>query len=92
MGSLARALGIVDRIGVAAGWVAAACLVALTALMFGEITTRALSRVLSFMPATIPVAWEYASYLMGAAFMFGAATTLRHGGHIRVGILPQTLP
>jgi hypothetical protein len=26
---------------------------------------------------TVPVAWEYGSYLMAAAFTFGAAMTLR---------------
>jgi TRAP-type C4-dicarboxylate transport system permease small subunit len=82
----------VDAIGIAAGWVAAACLASLTLLMFGEIFTRLMSRIFPNVPATIPIAWEYSSYLMGAAFMFGAATTLRTGGHIRVGILPQSLP
>ncbi|MEM6743522.1 MAG: TRAP transporter small permease [Pseudomonadota bacterium] len=91
-GPLLRILGAVDAVGVAAGWAAAACLACLTLLMVGEIGTRALSRVVPAVPATIPIAWEYSSYLMGAAFMFGAATTLRTGGHIRVGILPQALP
>jgi TRAP-type C4-dicarboxylate transport system permease small subunit len=38
-------------------------------------------------PADIPVAWEYSSYLMAATFTFGAAMTLRAGGHIRVTLL-----
>lgn len=91
-GLLTRVVSGVDAIGVAAGWVAAACLACLTLLMAGEIFVRLMSRVFPEVPATIPIAWEYASYLMGAGFMFGAATTLRTGGHIRVGILPQTLP
>ena len=92
MGPLARVLAVVDGVGVAAGWVAAAFLVGLTLLMASEITVRALSNVIPGIPATIPVAWEYSSWLMGNAFMFGAANTLRTGGHIRVGILPQALP
>ena len=39
------------------------------------------------MPADIPVAWEYSSYLMAACFTFGAAMTLRAGGHIRVTLV-----
>ena len=39
------------------------------------------------MPAHIPVAWEYSSYLMAATFTFGAAMTLRAGGHIRVTLV-----
>jgi TRAP-type C4-dicarboxylate transport system permease small subunit len=38
-------------------------------------------------PADIPVAWEYSSYLMAATFTFGAAMTLRAGGHIRVTLI-----
>lgn len=91
-GPLARVLAAADGAGVAAGWVAAAFLVALTLLMAGEIAVRALSNVFPAVPATIPVAWEYSAWLMGNAFMFGAANTLRTGGHIRVGILPQALP
>lgn len=89
---LQRVLGAVDAIGVAAGWIAAACLLALTLLIAAEIATRGLSRVVPGWPATTRIAWEYSAYLMGNAFLFGAAPTLRRGGHIRVGILPQMLP
>jgi TRAP-type C4-dicarboxylate transport system permease small subunit len=43
-------------------------------------------------PADIPVAWEYSSYLMAASFTFGAAMTLRAGGHIRVQLVLGRLP
>jgi TRAP-type C4-dicarboxylate transport system permease small subunit len=69
------------------GWMGAACLVALTCLMLGEVLVRALSDVFPWVPADIPVAWEYSSYLMAAAFTFGAAMTLRAGGHIRVTLV-----
>ena len=77
----------IERLGRLDGWIGAACLVALTLLMLAEITVRALSNFVSWVPADIPVAWEYSSYLMAACFTFGAAMTLRAGGHIRVTLV-----
>lgn len=77
----------IDRLGRLDGWIGAACLVTLTLLMLAEITVRALSNFISWVPADIPVAWEYSSYLMAACFTFGAAMTLRAGGHIRVTLV-----
>lgn len=69
------------------GWLGVLCLVSLTALMIAEVVVRALSNVIPWVPADIPVAWEYSSYLMAACFTFGAAMTLRAGGHIRVTLV-----
>ena len=80
-------LDAIDRLGRIDGWIGAACLVALTLLMLAEITVRALSNFFPWVPADIPVAWEYSSYLMAACFTFGAAMTLRAGGHIRVTLV-----
>ena len=77
----------IERLGRLDGWIGAACLIALTSLMLAEITVRALSNFISWVPADIPVAWEYSSYLMAACFTFGAAMTLRAGGHIRVTLV-----
>lgn len=77
----------IDTMGRLDGWMGAACLVALTCLMLGEVAVRALSDIFPWVPADIPVAWEYSSYLMAAAFTFGAAMTLRAGGHIRVTLV-----
>ena len=55
--------------------------------MLAEVLVRALSNVFPWVPADIPVAWEYSSYLMAATFTFGAAMTLRAGGHIRVTLV-----
>ena len=77
----------IERLGRLDGWIGAACLVTLTLLMLAEITVRALSNFISWVPADIPVAWEYSSYLMAACFTFGAAMTLRAGGHIRVTLV-----
>src|SRR3954449_5460420 len=88
-------LDAIEKLGRLDGWIGAACLVSLTLLMLAEITVRALSNVIEWVPADIPVAWEYSSYLMAACFTFGAAMTLRAGGHIRVTLVlarvsPQT--
>ena len=84
---LRQMLDFVDRLSRLDGWLGAACLSALTLLMLANITVRALSNVIPWLPADIPVAWEYSSYLMAATFTFGAAMTLRAGGHIRVSLV-----
>jgi TRAP-type C4-dicarboxylate transport system permease small subunit len=77
----------IDTLGRLDGWLGALCLAALTCLMLAEVAVRALSDFIPGVPADIPVAWEYSSYLMAAAFTFGAAMTLRAGGHIRVTLV-----
>lgn len=89
---LRRLLAVIDRLSRLDGWLGAACLVALTALMLANIALRALSNLLPWLPADIPVAWEYSSYLMAATFTFGAAMTLRAGGHIRVVLILAHVP
>lgn len=89
---LRRLLALIDRLSRLDGWLGAACLAALTALMLANIAVRALSNVLPWVPADIPVAWEYSSYLMAATFTFGAAMTLRAGGHIRVVLILAHVP
>lgn len=84
---LRRLLDGLERLARLDGWLGALCLVALILLMLAEIIVRALSNVLPFVPADIPIAWEYSSYLMAACFTFGAAMTLRAGGHIRVTLV-----
>src|SRR6267154_3990627 len=82
----------IDRLGRLDGWIDGGCLIALTILMLGEIGTRFLSGFLPFFPPSLSIAWEYSSYLMAACFTFGAAMTLRAGGHIRVGLLLKNAP
>ena len=82
--------GLLDGIDVLSrldGWLGVLCLASLTALMIAEVALRALSNIFESVPADIPVAWEYSSYLMAACFTFGAAMTLRAGGHIRVTLV-----
>jgi TRAP-type C4-dicarboxylate transport system permease small subunit len=80
-------LDAIDTLGRLDGWMGAACLAALTCLMLGEVLVRALSDIFPWVPADIPIAWEWSSYLMAATFTFGAAMTLRAGGHIRVTLV-----
>jgi len=80
-------LKAIDRLGRLDLWLGAACLLALAALMLSEVFARSLSNFAGIGPGVVPNAWEYSSYLMAAAFTFGAAMTLRAGGHIRVTIL-----
>lgn len=77
----------IDTLSRLDGWLGAGCLVTLTGLMLAEVAVRALSNLFPSVPADIPVAWEYSSYLMAATFTFGAAMTLRAGGHIRVTLV-----
>jgi TRAP-type C4-dicarboxylate transport system permease small subunit len=79
-----KLLTIIDRLAKLDGWLGALCLVLLCLLMISGIVVRTLSTVVHWMPKDIPIAWEYSSYLMAVTFTFGAALTLRAGGHIRV--------
>lgn len=77
----------IERLSRWDGWVGVACLAILIALMVCELAVRALSSVFPALPGGLPHTWEYCSYLMAASFTFGAAMTLRTGGHIRVQLL-----
>lgn len=84
---LDRFLSAVDRLCRLDGWLGALCLTAMTCLILAEVFVRFVSNFVPWFPSHIPVAWEYGSYLMAAAFTFGSAMTLRSGGHIRVNLL-----
>jgi TRAP-type C4-dicarboxylate transport system permease small subunit len=78
LAAVLRAIDALSRLG---GYLGAACLFGLTLLILTEIAAR------NLIGRDIRIAWEYSSYLMGAGFLFGAAVTLRAGGHIRVALL-----
>jgi TRAP-type mannitol/chloroaromatic compound transport system permease small subunit len=80
-------LRAIETLTLVDGWMGIVCLASLILLMLATLTIRALSHVIPGIPGDIPVAWEYCSYLMGACFTFGAALTLRTGGHIKVNLL-----
>ncbi len=83
---IATFLRQIDRLATWAAALAAACLLLMAILMMGEVIARsALSQSLVF-------SWEFSGYLMGATFLFGAAYTLRSGGHVRVSLLAEHVP
>lgn len=85
-------LSIIDKLGFAGGILAALCLAGLTGIILLEIVVRLLSNVVAGMPSGVPGAWENSAFLMGIAFMSGAAMTLRAGAHIRVSVLLAQVP
>ena len=85
------ALNCVDRLTRLDGWLGALCLAALTGFMIVGMTIRMLAGFVMWLPPDLPIAWEYSSYLMAATFTFGAAMTLRCGGHIRVRMILSRL-
>ena len=87
-----KVLAAIDKLAKLDGWLGALCLVLLCSLMIAGIIIRTLSTVVNWLPKDIPIAWEYSSYLMAVTFTFGAALTLRAGGHIRVKLLLSNAP
>ena len=85
-------LSAIDKLGFAGGIIAAVSLLALTCIILLEIVVRLLSNFVSGLPAGVPGAWENSAFLMGIAFMSGAAMTLRAGAHIRVSVLLAQVP
>ena len=86
-GPLATLYRIADGLALAAAFLAAACIVALTCLILVEMGVAFVARFIPAMPAGIGIGWEYSAYLMGGAFMLGAGMTLRAGQQIRVELL-----
>ena len=70
-------LTVIDRLSEAAAIAAAIMMVAIVAMMLGEIGARVFRQ-------TLPFAWEYGAYLNGAIFFLAAAYTTRTAGHIKV--------
>ena len=58
----------------------------MTGLMLAEVVAR------NVFVQSLTFSWEFSGYLMGATFFFGAAYTLRSGGHVRVSLLAESLP
>lgn len=83
---IAAILRYIDRLANWAAALAAACLLVMAALMLGEVVAR------SAFAQSLVFSWEFSGYLMGATFLFGAAHTLRSGGHVRVSLLAEHMP
>ena len=74
-------LKFVDGLARLSAWVAAALLAVLAVLGMAEILSRALFNY------SIPIAFEYSSYMLAFIMFGGSAWALREGGHIRVTLI-----
>jgi C4-dicarboxylate transporter DctQ subunit len=78
---LGRVLDAIDGLSMAGAWAAVFCILAILALIAGEVAARNLFNY------SIHFAWEFSAYFMGATFMLGAGYALRAGAQIRVNVL-----
>lgn len=83
---IAAILRLIDRLAIWAAALAAAFLLLMSVLMLAEVVAR------SAFAQSLVFSWEFSGYLMGAVFLFGAAYTLRSGGHVRVSLLAEHVP
>jgi C4-dicarboxylate transporter, DctQ subunit len=83
---LGRALAAIDALSMAGAWAAVFCIVAILALIVGEVAARNLFNY------SLDFAWEFSAYFMGATFLLGAGYALRAGAQIRVNILITGVP
>ncbi|MEQ8246162.1 MAG: TRAP transporter small permease [Alphaproteobacteria bacterium] len=74
-------LKAVDGLTRLSAWIAAALLAILALLGMAEILSRALFNY------SIPIAFEYSSYMLAYIMFGGSAWALREGGHIRVSLI-----
>lgn len=72
-------------------WLSVLCLVALLATVLLQVAAALASTALPQLLRWTSASWEYAGYLMGAAFVLAMPATLRAGGHIRVTLLRDHL-
>lgn len=76
---------LLDKLYLAAGILAALCLIAILSLIVLQMTARWTGEV-------FPGAPNYAGYAMAAASFFAFANALNRGAHIRVSILLNAVP
>lgn len=78
-------LRAIDRVCLASAWVAAILLAVMALLGMAEILSR------WWFNYSIPIAFEYSSYMLSFILFGGSAWALRDGGHIRVSLILQPL-
>ena len=81
-----RILDGIDQLAEWGAWASVACILGILVLIAGEVAARNILNV------SLDFAWEFSSFLMGAAFMLGAAYSLRSGSQIRVMALLDNVP
>lgn len=74
-----------DRIYEGAGYLAGACIVAITIMILVQIVAR-------WFGVIVPSTEDFSGYLLAATSFLALAHTFRHGGHIRVTLLIHRLP
>lgn len=79
-------LDAVDELSLWGAWAAAFCIVSILGLIVAEVAAR------NFLNVSLYFAWEFSAYFMAAAFLLGAAYTLRAGAQIRVNVLLENVP
>ena len=75
----------------AAGWLAAGCILAIAVLVTAQISLNLVTRVFG-VPLTIPSYADFSGFLLAAASFLAAPWTMRSGGHIRVSLVTSRLP
>ncbi len=82
-----------DRLYLAAGIAAGACIAAICLLVAAQIALNGLGRAFpGTVPTTIPSYADFAGYLLAGATFLALAHTLRAGGHVRVTLVTGRLP
>lgn len=86
-----------DRLYLASGWIAASFLLAIFAVVLGQVLLNLIDVLLRWtlgkpVGLLIPSYAEFAGFFLGAASFFALAYTLKQGGHIRVTLVIQHLP
>lgn len=84
---------ILDGLYDGAGWLAACAILLICAVVTAQVGLNVLSRVAGTgANFTIPSYADFAGFALAAATFLAAASTLRHGVHIRVNLLVRKLP
>lgn len=78
-------IGAIDQLTAAGNVLAGLSLLAIFALIAGEILMRNLIGV------SLSFSWDVAAYLMAACFMLAAASALKSGSHVRVTVISEML-
>ena len=81
---------VLDRLYLAAAWVAAAAIFAIALLVSAQVLLNFATRVLGLgLPSSIPSYADFSGFLLAAATFLALPWTLRSGGHIRVSLLTR---
>lgn len=82
-----------DRLYLAAGWLAAGCILFIAVLVSAQVMLNLATRIFALpLPSAIPSYADFSGFLLAAASFLAAPWTLRSGGHIRVSLVISRLP